>query len=378
MVDRYYTWFLNNYTMYKYIGPKAKAVFDSISEYIKKNDPNIYNFNTVYASFMALYKGNIICNVKGANGIFPSKGNYYLLFEEDGVLVPLAYIEFYKRVSEIEIENIVRCEIKNREIAYDSLIGQKEVLVNKCDRLIRSSGNHTKEVRDAKINRFLFMALLLIPGAFIAMMFVDKVIQYFSLNAATRWCVLGMSIILALCYVLLTWGSFAAVSILQRGKKVNQNLYDLELKIHTNSKNLKSINIRKLVSAIHDGKKVQPPINDLDYKELFYKAEDNMEEIEKNKIIKSRIHAAIYQISKLVTVLFSSLIASLVFIHFMGSGYSFRIMTYMPFVSSIAILLISGFPIIKTFRSIRVRNIIFIMLIGALISVGIWYCLMFI
>ena len=70
MVDRYYTWFFNNYNNYRYTGPKAKAVLKSIEDFIAKNDPNIYNFNTIYASFMALYKGNIIAQVKSNDGIY--------------------------------------------------------------------------------------------------------------------------------------------------------------------------------------------------------------------------------------------------------------------------------------------------------------------
>ena len=378
MVDRYYTWFFNNYNNYRYTGPKAKAVLKSIEDFIAKNDPNIYNFNTIYASFMALYKGNIIAQVKSNDGIYPIKGNYYLLFEEDSILVPLAYIEFYKRVSELEIENIIHCEIRNREIYYDSLIGQKEVLVNKCDRLIRSTGNHTKEVRDAKINRFIFLSLILIPGIFIGGLLFNEVVNYFLLNQITRWIIFGVACLLCLLYLLLAWGFFEDVRILQRGKKINQDLYDIELKLHTNTKNLQSINIRKLVVAIKAGKKLKPPLSDLDYKELYYKAEDQMEDVEKDKLIKIKLKIVIYHASNIVLCLFSGLISSVLFIYLMKNDYGFKVLTYMPILSSFLITLILAFPIIKIFKNIRIRNIMMVLFFSALISMGLWYGLLYI
>ena len=66
MVDRYYTWFFNNYNNYRYTGPKAKAVLKSIEDFIAKNDPNIYNFNTMrskifYSWWIFEYRYQFMC-----------------------------------------------------------------------------------------------------------------------------------------------------------------------------------------------------------------------------------------------------------------------------------------------------------------------------
>ena len=373
MVDRYYNWFLQNYKFYSYVGPKARAVLKSIEVFIASNDPNIYNFHTIYASFMALYKGNIITAVKRQQGIFPVRGNYFLLFEEDDVLVPLAYIEFYKRVSDIELENVVRSEIKNQEIKYDSLVGQKEVLVNKCDRLIRSTGNHTQEVKDARINQIYFFLLIFLPLTPTIILLIDDLVNQVFLPEILRWFLFAVSLTLTLLYIVVSWGFFEDVVILQRGKRINQKLYDLELKIHSNSKLLSEINVRKLVVSIKEGKKVKHPITDLDYKELYYKAEDDMEDIEKDKKIKIKIKKIFYQISNVILITFTSLLISLFILYFsLGDFTGYELITILI---SLGLTVVLFFPLLKIYRNIRIRNVVITILISTVITFLIWYLL---
>lgn len=375
MVDRYYTWFLNNYQNYKYVGPKSKAVLQSIKDFIARNDPNIYNFSTVYASFMALYKGNIVASIKFKDGITPLKSNYYLLFEEDEILVPLAYIEFYKRVSELELENICRAEIRKREIYYDSLVGQKEVLVNKCDRLIRNSGNHNQEVKNAKANCLIFLAFTLLPlGTIIGLLFDDVVVSL-GLTAVSRWLIFSVSVILFILYIVVSWGFFEDIKTLNKGKKINQFLFDIELKLHTNTKNLKMINIRKMVVAIKGGKKYKQTIVDDEYKEQYYSAEDDMEELEKGRIVKSQIKKIMFIISNCFLVFFLSLVSSFLCVRF--CKYSFPIIELYPISSSALITIIMIFPNIKLFNSTRIRNIVIVSIISLVISLVLWLGLVY-
>ena len=94
--------------------------------------------------------------------------------------------------------------------------------------------------------------------------------------------------------------------------------------------------------------------------------------------IKIKLKIVIYHASNIVLCLFSCLISSVLFIYLMKNDYGFKVLTYMPILSSFLITLILAFPIIKIFKNIRIRNIMMVLFFSALISMGLWYGLLYI